>query len=45
MPSVESLKERGMRPDEGDLDEELRGHLAINIKERIDRGESPGPRP
>ena len=30
-----------MRPDEGDLDEEIRGHLAINIKERIDRGESP----
>jgi putative ABC transport system permease protein len=30
-----------MRPDEGDLDEEIRGHLAINIKERIDRGEDP----
>jgi hypothetical protein len=25
-----------MRPDEGDLDEEIRGHLAIDIKERID---------
>ena len=30
-----------MRPDERDLDEEIRGHLAINIKERIDRGEDP----
>jgi putative ABC transport system permease protein len=30
-----------MRPDEGDLNEEIRGHLAIEIKERIDRGEDP----
>ena len=30
-----------MRPDHHDLDEEIRGHLAISIKERIDRGESP----
>jgi predicted permease len=30
-----------MAPDERDLDEEIRGHLAINIKERIDRGEDP----
>ncbi len=30
-----------MRPDERDLDEEIRGHLAINIKERIERGEDP----
>jgi len=30
-----------MRPDEGELSEELRGHLAIEIKERIDRGEDP----
>ena len=30
-----------MRPDEHDLDEEIRSHLAINIKERIDRGEDP----
>jgi predicted permease len=30
-----------MRPDENDLDEEIRGHLAINIKQRIDRGEDP----
>ena len=30
-----------MRPDNDDLDEEIRGHLAISIKERIDRGEDP----
>lgn len=30
-----------MRPDQNELDEEIRGHLAINIKERIDRGEDP----
>ncbi len=30
-----------MRPDENDLDDEIRGHIAINIKERIDRGEDP----
>src|SRR5437868_9287766 len=30
-----------MRPNENDLNDELRGHLAINIKERIDRGEDP----
>ncbi len=30
-----------MRPDDDDLDEEIRGHLAISIKERIDRGEDP----
>lgn len=30
-----------MRPDEHDLDEEIRGHLAISIQERIDRGEDP----
>jgi predicted permease len=30
-----------MRPDDRDLDEEIRGHLAINIKQRIDRGEDP----
>ncbi len=30
-----------MRPDERDLDDELRASLAINIKERIDRGEDP----
>jgi putative ABC transport system permease protein len=30
-----------MRPDEGELDEEIRGHFAIDIKERIARGEAP----
>jgi putative ABC transport system permease protein len=30
-----------MRPDNHDLDEEIRGHLALAIKERIDRGEDP----
>ena len=29
------------RPDERDLDEEIRGHLALEIKARIDRGEDP----
>jgi predicted permease len=28
-----------MGPDERDLDEEIRGHIALSIKERIDRGE------
>ena len=30
-----------MRPNEHELDDEIRGHLAIEIQERIDRGESP----
>ena len=30
-----------MRPDEHDLDDEIRSHLAISTKERIDRGEDP----
>ena len=30
-----------MRPDERELDEEIRGHLALSIKERVDRGEHP----
>src|SRR5712692_2132541 len=30
-----------MCPDHDDLDEEIRGHLAISIKERIERGEDP----
>ena len=30
-----------MRPDDRDFDEEIRGHLAISVKERIDRGEDP----
>lgn len=28
-----------MRPDERDLDDEIRGHLALSIRERIERGE------
>jgi hypothetical protein len=30
-----------MRPDERELDEEIRGHLALSAKERVDRGEDP----
>jgi len=30
-----------MRPDESDLNDEIRSHLGIEIKERIDRGEDP----
>ena len=30
-----------MIPDERELDEEIRGHLALAIKERIDAGEDP----
>jgi len=30
-----------VRPDERELDDEIRGHLAISIKERIERGEDP----
>jgi putative ABC transport system permease protein len=30
-----------MRPGNDELDDEIRGHLAINIKERIERGEDP----
>ena len=30
-----------MRPDDRDLDDEIRGHLALAIKERIARGEDP----
>src|SRR5205823_9340351 len=28
-------------PDRDDLDQEIRGHLALSIKERIERGEDP----
>ena len=31
-----------MRPDERELDEEIRGHLALSIHERVERGEDPG---
>jgi predicted permease len=30
-----------MRPDERDFDEEIRGHLALSLKERLDRGDDP----
>src|SRR5262245_32488491 len=30
-----------MRPDERELDDEIRGHLAISIQERVARGDSP----
>ena len=30
-----------MLPDERALDDEIRGHLALSVKERIDRGEDP----
>jgi predicted permease len=30
-----------MKPDLDDLDDEIRGHLALSIKERIERGEDP----
>ena len=35
------MKKPEKRPDEGDVDEEIRGHLAISAKERIDRGDDP----
>jgi len=30
-----------MRPHESDLDEEIRSHLALSVRERIERGEHP----
>ena len=30
-----------MRPDERELDEEIRGHLALSAKEHVDRGADP----
>ncbi len=30
-----------MRPNNRELDEEIRGHLALSVKERIERGEHP----
>ena len=29
------------KPDDDELDEEIRGHLALSIQERIARGEDP----
>jgi putative ABC transport system permease protein len=30
-----------MRPDDRELDEELRGHVALSIQERVERGDDP----
>jgi putative ABC transport system permease protein len=30
-----------MRPDDREIDDEIRGHLALSVKERIERGEDP----
>src|SRR5947209_1365138 len=30
-----------MRPEDADLDDEIRGHIALSVKERIERGEHP----
>src|SRR5262245_222775 len=30
-----------MRPDERELDDEIRGHLALGVQERVERGEDP----
>jgi putative ABC transport system permease protein len=30
-----------MRPDDNDIDEEIRSHIAISVRERIERGEDP----
>ena len=30
-----------MAPNQDDLDDEIRGHMAINIKQRLERGEDP----
>src|SRR5687767_13788614 len=30
-----------MRPEDHDLDDEIRGHMALSVKERIERGEDP----
>jgi len=30
-----------MRPDDRELDDEIRGHLALSVKDRIERGEEP----
>ena len=30
-----------MRPDERELDDEIRNHLEISVRERIARGEDP----
>ena len=30
-----------MRPGPGELDDEIRGHIALSVKERVERGEDP----
>ena len=30
-----------MRPDDREIDDEIRGHLALSVRERIERGEDP----
>ena len=30
-----------MRPDDREIDDEIRGHLALSVKERVERGEDP----
>src|SRR5213596_527700 len=30
-----------MQPDQDDFDDEIRGHMALSLKERIERGEDP----
>src|SRR6185503_5836503 len=30
-----------MRPDQNEFDDEIRGHMALSLKERIERGEDP----
>src|SRR5437763_14691250 len=30
-----------MSPDQKELDDEIRGHMALSVKERIERGENP----
>src|SRR5947207_1739369 len=32
---------RRMRPPQDDFDDEIRGHMALSVKERIERGEDP----
>ena len=30
-----------MQPDQNELDDEIRGHIALSVKERIERGDNP----
>ena len=34
-----------MRPDQDDFADEIRGHMALSVKERIERGEDPEAKP